>query len=73
VLASDPLTYLRLDESPGALVAQDATLNDRDGSYAGAVSLGLAAPFLDAGTSVALDTGGTVSVPVDTAGRTIEL
>ena len=40
VLADGPLTYLRLGELAGT-VAQDASPNDRDGAYAGDVTLGV--------------------------------
>ena len=73
VLASDPLTYLRLDEPLGSIVAQDASLNDRDGAYSAGVTLGVAAPFLDAGTAPALGTNGTVTAGVGQVSRTLEL
>jgi hypothetical protein len=42
VLADGPLSYWRLDETSGT-VAQDATANDRDGTYTNA-TLGAASP-----------------------------
>jgi Concanavalin A-like lectin/glucanases superfamily len=73
VLASNPLTYLRLDEPAGASVAEDASPNDRDGAYAGGVTLGGAAPFADAGTAPALAASGTVGADVAEPSRTLEL
>jgi hypothetical protein len=65
VLANDPLTYLRLDEPLGSDVAEDASPNNRDGAYTGAVALGAAAPFVEAGTAAAFATTGTVVGDVD--------
>ena len=73
VLASNPLTYLRLDEPLGSTVAQDASLNDSDGTYAGGVTLGAAAPFVDGGTAAALATTGTVTATVGAVSRTVEV
>ena len=72
VLADNPLTYLRLGETTGT-VAQDASPNDRDGTYAGDVTLGAAGPFTDAGTAVRLAKTGGVDVAVPAASRTLEL
>jgi hypothetical protein len=73
VLASNPLTYLRLDEPLGASVAEDASPNNRDGAYAGGVTLGAASPFVDAGSAAALAASGTVAGDVDQVSRTLEL
>ena len=73
VLAGDPLTYLRLDEPLGAAVAEDASANDRDGAYAGAVTQGIAAPFADADTAAAIASTGSVTGSVDHVSRTLEL
>ena len=72
VLADGPLTYLRLGEIAGT-VAQDAPANDRDGAYAGDVTLGAAGPFSEAGTAVQLAKTGGVGVPVPAASRSLEL
>ena len=72
VLADNPLTYLRLSETTGT-VAQDASPNDRDGAYAGDVTLGAAGPFAEAGTAVQLAKTGGVDVAVPAASRTLEL
>ena len=72
VLADNPLTYLRLGETTGT-VAQDASPNDRDGTYAGDVTLGAAGPFAEAGTAVRLAKTGGVDVAVPAASRTLEL
>jgi hypothetical protein len=66
VLASSPLTYLRLGEAPGATVAEDASPNNRDGQYVGGVTLGGPGPFTDAGTSAML--GKTGKIPADVPG-----
>jgi hypothetical protein len=73
VLSSSPLTYLRMDEPLGATVAEDATSNDRDGAYAGGVTLGAAAPFIDAVTAAGLGTNGTITAPVDATSHTVEV
>src|SRR5215207_1689477 len=73
VLAGDPLTYLRLDEPLGATVAEDASINDRDGAYAGAVTQGIAAPFADADTAAAIASTGSLTGSVDQASGTLEL
>jgi hypothetical protein len=73
VLADDPLTYLRVDEPLGSTIAQDSSPNDRDGAYAGGVTLGVAAPFVDSGTAAALAADGTVTGTVDQVSRTLEL
>ena len=65
VLAEHPLTYLRLDETPGATVAQDASLNDRDGTYAGAVDARRRGAVRRRGHGGALASGGTVIATVD--------
>ena len=72
VLADSPLTYLRLDEASGT-VAQDASPNDRDGTYSGDVTLGAAAPFVDAGTAPVVATNGTIAGPVNQVSRTLEV
>ena len=72
VLADSPLTYLRLDETSGT-VAQDASPNDRDGTYSGGVTLGAAAPFVDAGTAPAVAANGTIAGPVNQVSRTLEV
>ena len=72
VLDDGPLTYLRLSETTGT-VAQDASPNDRDGSFVGAPSLGVAGPFVDAGTAVGLAKTDTITATVGTSSSTVEL
>ena len=72
VLEDGPLTYLRLSETTGT-VAQDASPNDRDGSFVGAPSLGVAGPFLDAGTAAGLAKTDTITATVDASSATVEL
>ena len=72
VLEDGPLTYLRLSETTGT-VAQDASPNHRDGSFAGAPSLGVAGPFLDAGTAAGLAATDTITATVDASSATVEL
>ncbi len=71
VMADGPLSYWRLDELSGT-VAQDATANDRDGTYANA-TLGAAAPFVAAGTAVTLPKTGTVAGTVGATSGSVEL
>jgi hypothetical protein len=71
VLADGPLSYWRLDEATGS-VAQDATANDRDGTYSDA-TLGAAAPFITAGTAVTLPKTGTVAGTVGVSSGSVEL
>ena len=52
VLADDPLTYWRLNDSVG-VTAHDASVNSRDGTYAAGFTLGVSAPFSTAGVAVA--------------------
>ena len=72
VLEDGPLTYLRLSETTGT-VAQDASPNDRDGSFVGAPSLGVAGPFLDAGTAAGLAKTDTITATVGASSATVEL
>ena len=72
VLEDGPLTYLRLSETTGT-VAQDASPNDRDGSFVGAPSLGVAGPFVDAGTAVGLAKTDTITATVGASSSTVEL
>jgi hypothetical protein len=72
VLADDPLTYLRMGETSGT-VAEDATANDRDGTYNGSPALGAAGPFLDAGTAVGITSTSSVTGSVDEPSGSIEL
>lgn len=64
VLALNPLFYLRLGEASGT-TAEDATANNRDGTYAGGVTLGAAGLIAsDPDTAVTLNGGsGKVTVP----------
>jgi hypothetical protein len=71
VLADGPLSYWRLDEASGS-VAQDATANDRDGTFTEA-TLGAAAPFATAGTAVTLPKTGRVDGPVGASSGSVEL
>jgi hypothetical protein len=71
VMADGPLSYWQLDETSGT-VAQDATANDRDGTYANA-TLGVASPFLGAGTAVTLPKTGTVAGTVGASSGSVEL
>jgi hypothetical protein len=71
VLADGPLSYWRLDEASGS-VAQDATANDRDGTYSNA-TLGAAAPFITAGTAVTLPKTGSVAGTVGAPSGSVEL
>ena len=71
VLADGPLSYWRLDEATGS-VAQDATANDRDGTY-GNATLGAAAPFITAGTAVTLPKTGSVAGTVGAQSGLVEL
>jgi hypothetical protein len=73
VLADDPLTYLRLDETPGATVAKDASPNHRDGVYVGTPALGVDGPFDAAGDAVLLGAGASVTANVAAASGSVEL
>jgi len=73
VLADGPLTYLRLGEAAGATAAQDASINNRDGVYAGAPALGVAGPFIDAGTAAGLAAGDSISATVEVPSGSVEL
>ncbi len=72
VLADDPLTYWRLNDSVG-VTAHDASVDGRDGTYAAGFTLGVSAPFSTAGVTVDLTAGGNVSGSIPTASRTLEL
>jgi hypothetical protein len=72
VLASNPLTYLRLNETSGSK-AFDETLNHNDGIYAGDFTLGAAGPFTDAGTSVKLGKTGKITADVPGPSGSVEL
>ena len=71
VMADGPLSYWRLDETSGT-VAQDATANDRDGTFTNA-ALGAASPFLGAGTAVTLPKTGSIAGTVAASSGSVEL
>ena len=73
VLASNPLTYLRLGETPASTVAEDSSPNNRDGIYAGSPSFGVPGPFAGAGSAVRLAAGDTITAPVDATSGSVEL
>jgi PKD repeat protein len=63
VLADAPSVYLRLAETSGT-TAQDATANDRDGTYAGTYALNQGTLIDGAGSSVAFTGSGSGKVTV---------
>ncbi len=72
VLADDPLTYLKLDESSGT-TALDAARDPHHGTYTGAFALGAIAPFTGAGTAASFAPGGAVAAAAPAGARSVEL
>lgn len=75
VLANSPVAFYELNETAGTTAADTGTAGAAaNGTYSNA-TLGVAAPFADAGTAVTLGTSGTIAatLPSGSSVQTIEL